>query len=91
MVAGAEQTVNRCVQRVGSVARKDDSRGVRLADQVRELFASFLDKPFDFDRFPIRASPGGSAVAAHVLFDRVIDRLRLRPRSRCVIQIDAVG
>ena len=90
VVAVAQQTEDRLVQRVGSARREHDRRRVARAEEGRDASPRLID---EFPRL-IRRRGDAARVsgpdAALPVVHRLVDRCGLRPTGGGVVEIDAL-
>jgi hypothetical protein len=88
MVARPQQTVQRLIQGIGSVAGEKDAMRLWGADQVGQAPPRLFDQPLDFVRLAVSAAPGRRAELPLIVVDGCVDRFRLGPTGCGVVQID---
>ena len=91
VVPRTDESLDREIQRVGSVEREDHPFGRRGADEPSEGRPQLSEHPTRFDRFPVAAASGARGEFAVVVHHRVEHLLGLRMGRGCVVEIKRHG
>ena len=87
-VARLQQSMQHNVETVGPVVRKNDAIGLRRIEQGRHQPTGAVDDRSRLLSTTATASPGSSSVISLPVVDRSVNRLRLGPTRRGVVQVN---